>query len=111
MNLKKFCIPCLPAVLAALAAGAPASAAASTIGHTGFVPSDCPPGMIQAEDSYAAIGPGTITSFSTQTSSRTGGEQVDFLVLRPTSPGNYTVVGKSGTVTLNATGAVQTFPV
>ena len=39
------------------------------------------------------------------------GQQLDFVVLHPVGMGsNYTVVGKTGLVTLAGTGAVETFP-
>jgi hypothetical protein len=54
---------------------------------------------------------GLISSFSFQLDSRNTGQQLDFLVLRPARDENsYTVVGKSGLVTLAGTG-LETFTV
>src|SRR3954454_15082158 len=109
MSLRILARSSAPALLAALAVVAPASAA--TIGHTGDGSLSCGAGTIEAEDAYAAPTVTQITSFSIKTTTDNDSEQIDFLVLRPTSPGNYTVVGKSGTKTLDGLDAVQTFPV
>ena len=54
-------------------------------------------------------GGGTITSFSFDAVADNAGDTLDFLILRPTStPGDYTVVGKTGVVTLAGTG-LETF--
>lgn len=58
-------------------------------------------------------GGGTITSFSFQADPSNAGQQVDFVVLRPPASGTtYTVVGKTGLVSLGSpTGTtVETFP-
>ena len=54
-------------------------------------------------------GGGTITGLSFQSNSSNAGQQVDLLVLRPTGGGHYSVVGKTGLVTLNGTG-IERFP-
>jgi hypothetical protein len=54
-------------------------------------------------------GGGFITSFSFQSGPGNEGQQLDFLVLRPTGGGNYTVIGQTGLVTLTGT-TVETFP-
>jgi hypothetical protein len=109
MSLKSLARWCAPVLLSALAAASPASA--GTIGHTGDGSQSCGAGTIEAEDSYASPTVTQITSFSVKTTAGNDSQQVDFLVLRPTSPGNYTVVGKSGTITLDGLDAVQTFAV
>jgi hypothetical protein len=86
-------------------------ASASTIGNAVASRGICLAPSINVDDSYAAPAAAAITSFSLNGSVVASGTTVDFLVLRPTTPGNYTVVGKSGTQTLNGSGAVQTFPV
>ncbi|HEX6488710.1 MAG TPA: hypothetical protein VF137_07550 [Candidatus Dormibacteraeota bacterium] len=106
----------LTALIAAGLAALPATALAdTTIGMTGgngfcahFGPSG--QGGVWADTSYVVpSGGGTITSFSFLSDSTNTGQQLDFLVLRPVSSGNYTVVGKSGLVTLGGTG-LETFP-
>lgn len=97
---------------AALAAGALAAPALAdtTIGQTGHTAAECIGPSAWAGPTYVVpSGGGTITSFSFQSTAANAGQQVDFLVLRPTGDGNYTVVGKTGLVTLAGTGAVETF--
>jgi uncharacterized repeat protein (TIGR01451 family) len=88
------------------------SALASTIGQTGAsagVAGQCGTGVF-ADTSYVVpSGGGVINSFSVDSSAASAGDQRDFLVLRG-SGGNYTVVGKTGLVTLLGAG-VQTIPV
>jgi hypothetical protein len=67
------------------------------------------PGGAWFDPSYVVPPPGgTITSFSFQSVSFDAGRQLDFLALRPIA-GGYTVVGKTGLVTLQGTG-VESFP-
>jgi hypothetical protein len=97
------------AALATLALAAPALAA-TTIGQTGGDPNTtCFGPFLRADTNYVVPpGGGTITSFSFQTGPFNAGQQLDFLVLRPTTGSNYTVVGKTGLVALG-TGGVETF--
>lgn len=101
-------------VLAGLPAGS--ALADTTIGHVGgdfsFLGTD---GAAAADTSYVVPpGGGRITSFSFQSGPENLGEQLDFLVLRPTGGlDTYTVVGKSDLVTLTGapTGnSLETFP-
>src|SRR5690348_13504697 len=95
-------------VFATLPAG---SALADTpIGQTGGDPTARCAGPIERADTNYAVPPGggVITSFSFESSPRNAGQQLDFLVLRPRGGSDYTVVGKSGPVTLAGTG-VETF--
>jgi hypothetical protein len=93
-------------VFAALPAG---SALAKTIGQTGGNVG-CPPEIVLGDGNYVVpSGGGTITSFSFLSDSSSTGQSLDFLVLRPTGSGSYTVVGKTGLVTLAGTG-LETFP-
>ena len=97
-------------VLAALPA---APAPAVTIGQTGAGPATaCVGQWVNADTHYVVpAGGGTITSFSFEVTALNAGGQLDFLVLRPASTaGDYTVVGKTGLVTLQAGAGVQTFP-
>jgi hypothetical protein len=96
-------------VFAALPAGS--ALADTTIGQTGGEPTTRCAGPIVRADTHYVVPPGggVITSFSFQSSSRNTGQQVDFLVLRPAGGSHYTVVGKSGLVTLAGTG-LETFP-
>src|SRR3954447_2737110 len=99
------------AALATLALAAPALAA-TTIGQTGGDPNTmCFGAIVRADTNYVVpSGGGTITSFSYAPVPGNAGQQLDFLVLRPTpTAGNYTVVGKTGLVTLAGTGGVETF--
>jgi hypothetical protein len=67
--------------------------------------------VIFADVTYVVpSGGGTITSFSFASIADSAGQQLDFLVLRPAGGSNYTVVGKTGLVTLAGTGAVESFP-
>jgi hypothetical protein len=92
---------------AALPAG---SALAATIGQTGGI-SECTPDAVFADSDYVVpTSGGTITSFSFQSDSSNAGQQLSFLVLRPTSVNfDYTVVGMTQVVTLAGTG-LETFP-
>jgi uncharacterized repeat protein (TIGR01451 family) len=87
------------------------SALASTIGQVGAssgVNGQCGTGVF-ADTSYVVpAGGGVINSFSVNSSAASAGDQRDFLVLRG-SGGNYTVVGKTGLVTLLGSGT-QSFP-
>jgi hypothetical protein len=96
-------------VFAALPAGS--ALADTTIGQTGGdVLSRCEGPAVRADTTYVVPpGGGTITSFSYGSVAGNAGEQLDFLVLRPAGGSDYTVVGKSGLVTLAGTGAVETF--
>jgi hypothetical protein len=71
-------------------------------------------GFWVADPSYGVPpGGGTITSFSFQAGPENPGEQLDFLVLRPAGLDTYTLVGKTGLVTLTGTltgTKVETFP-
>ena len=90
-------------VLAGLPVGS--ALADTTIGRLGGSFSVFPPGGAAADLSYVVpSGGGKITSFSYQSGSQNPGEQLDFLVLRPTAElGAYTVIGKTGVVTLKGT--------
>lgn len=81
----------------------------STVGQTGTGAGCFSPSLLLADMNYVVpSGGGTITSFSFQSESVNNGEQVDFMVLRPVSDNTYTVVGKTGTATLQGTG-LETF--
>jgi hypothetical protein len=103
-------------VIAALPA-APALAD-TTVGQTGgndvcgFPPPGPPPGFVAADTNYAVpAGGGTITSFSFQSTAANSNQTIDFLALHPTGGSNYTVVGKTGQVTLAGSGSEpETFP-
>jgi FIMAH domain len=105
---------------AALATGALAAPALAdtTIGQTGgdafsTCGEDAGAGSaLRADTNYVVpSGGGTITSFSYGSVAENAGQQLDFLVLRPAGESNYTVVGKTGLVTLAGTGGVETFAV
>jgi Ca2+-binding RTX toxin-like protein len=97
------------ATLASLALAAPAQAD-TTIGQTRGDVTCLPIPLLRADTTYVVpAGGGTITSFSFQSVAANAGQQLDFLVLRPAGGSNYTVVGKTGMVTLAGTGAVETF--
>jgi hypothetical protein len=96
------------AVCAALAMAGPA--AASTIGQTFGDGASCPQGYLAAEPSYSVPAAGTISSISVQTTSSTTGQQLDLLILRPTGiAGQFTVIARTGTVTLGGSGNLDTF--
>jgi Ca2+-binding RTX toxin-like protein len=106
------------ATLASLALAAPAQAD-TTIGQTGGEPGGCQGPFVYADTTYVVpAGGGQITDFSFESNSASpgggfpgnDGQQLDFLVLRPAGGSNYTVVGKTGLVTLRGTG-LETFPV
>jgi hypothetical protein len=80
-------------------------------GHAGCV-NPYSTGALYADLGYRVpSGGGRITSFSLQSEPVMASYQVDFLVLRPASgSNNYTLVGKTGLVTLKGTG-LETFPV
>jgi hypothetical protein len=103
---------CLLACVALAFVALPAGSAlgATTIGQTGGNSFCSPDGGTDAADTNYVVptGGGTITSFSFQSVAANAGNQLDFLVLRPTSGSNYTVVGKTGLVTLAGTG-LETF--
>jgi hypothetical protein len=99
------------AMTAAVCVGLPAAPAlAATIGQTGSsAGANCAQGVV-ADTSYVVpSGGGTITSFSFESVAANAGQQLDFLVLRPTGGSDYTVIGKTGLQTLAGTGAVETF--
>jgi hypothetical protein len=92
----------------ALTALPAAPALAATIGQTGVGSFTCQ-GFTRADTTYVVpSGGGTITSFSYQSTAANTGQQLDFLILRPAGGSNYTVVGKTGVVTLAGTG-LETF--
>jgi uncharacterized repeat protein (TIGR01451 family) len=98
------------AVFVLLPAG---SALATTIGQVGASPpygGDCSAGQFADTTYVVPSGGGVINSFSFDSSSASAGEQRDFLVLRPSGGSNYTVVGKTGLVTMLGAG-LQTVPV
>ena len=102
----------LAAAVAALSlavAVVPASADV-TIGQTGGEASNCGATILIGDTSYVVPpGGGTITSFSFESIAANTGQTLDFLVLRLTgTPNSYTVVGKTGLVTLAGTG-LETF--
>jgi len=108
-RLRRTALALATAALATLGLAAPALAD-ETIGQTGADPSTCFGPSVRADTNYVVPGGGgTITSFSFESVAANAGQQLDFLVLRPAGGSNYTVVGKSGLVTLAGTGAVETF--
>ena len=98
------------AVTGVMALAAPAQAD-TTVGQTGGdVFSACGEQLLAADTNYVVpSGGGTITSFSYQSFQNTRGAQLDFLILRPAGGTNYTVIGKTGVVTLAGSDAVETF--
>jgi hypothetical protein len=94
--------------------GASALAFTTTIGETGSDAVLCPGSSAFADTNYVVSSSGgieTITSFSFQSDSSNRGEQLAFLVLRPAEGNSYTVVGKTGLVTLTGAGPEpETFP-
>ena len=86
--------------------------ASTTIGQVGAsagVAGQCGSGVFADTNYVVPSGGGTnINSFSFQTDSTNAGEHLDFLVLRG-SGSSYTVVGKTGLVSLAGTG-LETFP-
>jgi hypothetical protein len=98
------------AALATLGLAAPALAD-TTIGQTGGDAfTTCGGPAVRADTNYVVpSGGGAITSFSYGSVAGNAGQQLDFLVLRPAGGSDYTVVGKTGLVTLAGTGAVETF--
>jgi hypothetical protein len=100
-------------VLAGLPAGS--AFADTTIGKLGGNTSVGPGAdVVAADPSYVVpAGGGRVTSFSFQSGPENPGEQLDFLVLRSTGFASYTVIGKTGLVTLTGTQTgttVETFP-
>ena len=94
--------------LAVLPAGS--ALADTTIGQTGGAGVFCFALYPFGDTNYVVpAGGGTITSFSFQSATINSGEQLDFLALRPAGGLNYTVVGKTGVVTLTGLG-LETFP-
>jgi uncharacterized repeat protein (TIGR01451 family) len=89
----------------------------TTVGATGGgtgLTALCVATSVAADTGYVVpAGGGTIDSFAFQTTTNNGigTQRLDFLVLRPTTGTNYTVVGKSGLTTLNGTAGTQTIPV
>ena len=101
----------LVAGLALAALPAAPALADTTIGQTGSTPGAfCVGPTVTADANYVVpSGGGTITSFSYESVAANAGQQLDLLVLRPTATaGTYTVVGKTGLVTLAGTG-LETF--
>ena len=98
------------AALSLAVAGAPALAQ-TTIGQTGGEPNlNCFSTVVRADTNYVVpSGGGTITSFSYGSVAANAGQQLDFLVLRAAGGSDYTVVGRTGLVTLAGTGSVETF--
>jgi hypothetical protein len=97
-------------VLAVLPAGS--ALADTTFGQTGGGTS-CHPGSgaVYGDRTYVVpSGGGTITSFSFQSDMTNSGDTLDFLVLRPTGEGSYTVVGETGLFTLAGNGTIEEFP-
>ena len=93
-------------VLAGALAG---NASAATIGHNGLG-TGCAGGDVLADSGYVVpAGGGIVSSFRFLTQALNAGQQLDFLVLRPTGADSYTVVGRTGLVTLAGTG-LETFP-
>ena len=93
-----------------LLAGASPALANTTIGQTGGDPDGCAANDVYIDPGYVVpTGGGTITSFSFASFAENTGQHLDFLVMRPGTGTNYTVVGKTGVVTLAGTGA-ETFP-
>jgi hypothetical protein len=109
-RLRRTAIALATAALATGALAAPALAD-TTIGQTGGDAGlRCGGQTVRADTNYVVpSGGGTITSFSYGSVAANAGQQLDFLVLRPAGGSNYTVVGKTGLVTLAGTGAVETF--
>ncbi|MEA2300061.1 MAG: large repetitive protein [Solirubrobacteraceae bacterium] len=94
-------------------------ASAATIGQTGgtYSCAGTGGGGVFASPAYVVPpGGGTLTSFSFQSRPVDSGAKADFLALRPFAPrdgapfGGYTVVGRTGIVTLAGTG-LEAFPV
>jgi Ca2+-binding RTX toxin-like protein len=97
------------ATLASLALAAPAQAD-TTVGQTGGDVTCLAIPTLRADTTYVVPAGGrTITSFFFQSVAANAGQQLDFLVLRAAGGSSYTVVGKTGVVTLAGTGAVETF--
>ena len=106
-------LPMVGVVFAALPAGS--ALADTTIGQVGGRAGCVNPystGAMYADLGYRVpSGGGRITSFSLQSEPIMASYQVDFLVLRPAvGSNNYTLVGKTGLVTLKGTG-LETFAV
>ena len=99
-------------VFAVLPAGS--ALADTTIGQVGFGGGGnpgCGPGVVGDPNYVVSSGRRErITSFSFQSASDNAGQQLDFLVLRSAGGSDYTVIGKSGLVTLKGTG-LETFQV
>ncbi len=99
------------AVLALVGSSAGSALADTTIGQTGGT-GPCVVVATTATISPAyqvPAGGGRITSFSFQSGPGNTGQQLDFLLLRPAGGSNYTVVGKTGIVTLATNSALETF--
>jgi hypothetical protein len=98
----------LPVGLVFVALPAGPGLADTTIGQVGFGGGGnfaCGPGVIGDPNYVVPLGRrGRITSFSFQSASNNAGQQLDFLVLRSAGGSNYTVIGKTGVVTLKGTG-------
>jgi hypothetical protein len=83
--------------------------AGTTVGMTGSGGFPCDTPALYTDTNYVVPpGGGTITSFSFQSAAVSFGQQLDFVVLRPAGVNIYTVVGKTGVVTLQGTG-LETF--
>jgi hypothetical protein len=93
-----------------LAAAGPARAAEITLG-TARGTEECTGGFIAADvGTVVPAGGGTITSFAYGTTPDTGGQRLDFVVLRPGAYGSYAVVGRTGMMTLPAGDGIARFP-
>ena len=97
------------AVVAFAALPAGSALADTTIGQVGLSGLGCPGQAALADTNYVVPSDGLVTSFSFQSVSQDANDQLDFLVLRPGGGSDYTVVGKTGLVTLAGTGGVETF--
>jgi uncharacterized repeat protein (TIGR01451 family) len=101
----------LGAVLTLAGASAGLAFADTTIGQTGGTgPCVVVANIATISPAYQVpAGGGRITSFSFQSGPGNAGQQLDFLLLRAAGGSNYTVVGKTGIVTLATNSALETF--
>lgn len=71
----------------------------------------CTGGFIAADaGTVVPAGGGTITSFAYGITPDTGGQRLDFVILRPAGYGAYAVVARTGMVTLPAGDGIASFP-
>jgi hypothetical protein len=81
----------------------------TTVGQTGGGYGVCFGQALAVDTNYEVPSDGTINSFSFESIAANKGQQLEFVVLRPTSTaGDYTVVGKTDLVALEGTG-LETF--